>query len=546
MKEKRKEQPISLKFLLFLFIGFIVIVSYISIPNDMKKIEKNKTYEEMLEYSRPNNNSIAEYQEERAKETIKQEQNDTSNLQTLTTITPEQIFNNTQNKTVNYKTDANFKKLLNDLTMYPPHSIPTATIIANKLLEYKGYSADTLNVTAATSFSQGKTPGSYTAAYFNIATGDLIVNSELIYKYNNQYLTAIIAHELDHFEKMAQICKSMGVNNFIAFMHKNNIYIQNKDFWERAILKTDITDFNEKYYKEALERYVNQNKTDLISTYTDFNIIAEHIRNPLEISAYEVSDFILNYYNLPKDESPLRNLVLKFNSVDWEIYNLASKNTILNDERIAIFDYLLSKAIIISNSKYSDIYKNCINNAGGDLTQFWLAFKNDNISFYGKSMQIDTSTYNNFMNILDTIYQLSQSGLSANNYAEALRDKAFTLKENLIYDGAFENLKKTVEDYLNFTNQNNIIDPKAELKMILLLINIENIENQKNNSLYYIKVPILLTNLYPQKSKGNRFNFIYQNPEFKNIFNTQKTTNPNITEQKLLLSLLEKNKISVK
>ena len=336
------------------------------------------------------------------------------------------------------------------------------------------------------------------------------------------------------------------IDYFLFFYLINNIYIQNKDFWERAILKTDITDFNEKYYKEALERYVNQNKTDLISTYTDFNIIAEHIRNPLEISAYEVSDFILNYYNLPKDESPLRNLVLKFNSVDWEIYNLASKNTILNDERIAIFDYLLSKAIIISNSKYLDIYRNCINNAGGDLTQFWLAFKNDNISFYGKSMQIDTSTYNNFMNILDTIYQLSQSGLSANNYAEALRDKAFTLKEYLIYDGAFENLKKTVEDYLNFTNQNNIIDPKAELKMILLLINIENIENQKNNSLYYIKVPILLTNLYPQKSKGNRFNFIYQNPEFKNIFNTQKTTNPNITEQKLLLSLLEKNKISVK
>ncbi len=544
MKEKRKEQPISLKFLLFLFIGFIVIVSYISIPNDMKKIETNKTYEEMLEY-RPNNENVYQENLSSSDNTQKVTQN-ISNPQLETTITPEQIFNNTQNKIINYKTDSKFKELLDDLTMYPPHSIPTATIIANKLLEYKGYSADTLNVTAATSFSQGKTPGSYTAAYFNIATGDLIVNSELIYKYNNQYLTAIIAHELDHFEKIAQICKSMGVNNFIEFMNKNNVHIQNKDFWERAILKTDITDFNEKYYKEALERYVNQNKTDLISTYTDFNIIAEHIRNPLEISAYEVSDFILNYYNLPKDESPLRNLVLKFNSVDWEIYNLASKNTILNDERIAIFDYLLSKAIIISNSKYLDIYRNCINNAGGDLTQFWLAFKNDNISFYGKSMQIDTSTYNNFMNILDTIYQLSQSGLSANNYAESLRDKAFTLKENLIYDGAFENLKKTVEDYLNFTNQNNITDPKAELKMILLLINIENIENQKNNSLYYIKVPILLTNLYPQKSKGNRFNFIYQNPEFKNIFNTQKTTNPNITEQKLLLSLLEKNKISVK
>ena len=103
-----------------------------------------------------------------------------------------------------------------------------------------------------------------------------------------------------------------------------------------------------------------------------------------------------------------------------------------------------------------------------------------------------------------------------------------------------EELKKSLTTYLNFNKTRELSDSKTELECIIKLICIEN-ELYKNSttmpiSLYYIKIPKDLYSLYNITSKNRRFDFIYNNKEFKENQNSE-------TEQTHLINLLNQNRI---
>ena len=115
---KKKEQPISLRFL-FIFTAFIIVFFvYATTPNDMKKIKQTKTFEEMLEYT---NDSISNKTiEENAIEKNAIEKNvvlpkEISYQKQETTYAPQQKYTVEKKKRINYKDDSDFLELLDNL-----------------------------------------------------------------------------------------------------------------------------------------------------------------------------------------------------------------------------------------------------------------------------------------------------------------------------------------------------------------------------------------------------------------------------------------------
>ncbi len=551
---QKKPQPISLKFLVLSVTFIIAFLVYATTPNEIKQIKKSQTFEEKLEYRNKNyeSHTAAESiynrlsaEEDANTRRIRRENNQQQkHIQTQKQPFQTQVKKVEKKVETDYTKDKAFFALLDELKKYSPKSMSSAEGIVRKILRYKGYPDYVINIVSEeqTNLKQ-KTQGSYVAAYFNIQTGQMHLNKTPLYQLNIEEVVAIIAHEIDHFDKVAKICKSMGTAEFVKMLDENKMGDVNYNFWERAQSKANIDDFDAKYYKDALMRYINQGQIDLASSYSDLYRLSEHMRNPLEISAYGVSDFIFNYYNLPNNEGPIRKMVKKFNSLDWAIYNLTSKNEILKDERIALFDYFFMQAIVKNNKNYQNIYYDCIQNKNGNMSEFWLDFERNHKSFYNKNEQMDEKTYDVIMSLLNETEKLANLGITNEEICDALKYKVNTLYANLVFPNAIKYMTNAANDYISFINRNKISRPEDELQMILLLICIENklFKNspEEIKNLYYIQIPELLTTYYPIKNKNQKFNFIYQNEAFKNILKKKKNENPSYTEQKLLSELLK-------
>lgn len=543
---QNKEQPISLKFLFFFTVFIIVILVYATTPNEIKQIKKSKTFEEMLEYTNTKQNSTTDinspnidYKKEEVKSAPIKNQNYISTVKNnyISNIQPAQ------------NTMQEYYDLLDRMQKYPAKSINSAENIVKDILRFKGYPEYTIRVISdeASSMKQ-KTQGSYVAATFNISSGVMHINKVPLYALNIEEIIAIIAHELDHFDKIAQICKYMGMAEFQKLLNDNNMQGVNYEFWNKAQKYADINGFRGDYYKDALIRYINQGSIDLVSSYSDLYRLSEHVRNPLELSAYEVSDFIFEYYNLPNEEGPLRKLISKFNGLDWTIYNLINQNEIIQNERIAFFDYYFMNAIISEFPKYREVYNDCIVNKNGDMTSFWLAFEKDNESFYNKTMQLDEKTYKNIMQLLEKTNELAKGGINQEIICTALKLKVNTLLLNIVFPNAIKYIKSAAYNYLRYIKQNNITNSKDELQMILVLLCIENdLYTNKNSeipSLYYINLPKELERLYSITNKNRKFHFIYKNKEFENILKEKKAQDASITDQKLLSELLYSTRLN--
>ncbi len=532
---RKQEQPISLKFICFLLISFLTIVIYVSSPNEIKKPKKDKTFEEMLEYSnykQENKNADKEINIKSQSTDINQEEEIQVQVPIISASTiNKQITNNVQD----------YYNLLDKLAEYPAKSLGSVNNIVNALLLYKGYPQNTVKVIATDiDQSKAKTDGHYMVANFDFNTGNLIISSKMLYELDTKMLIAILAHELDHFDKLAKVCKYMGVNEFKKLFYDNNIKNIDTTFWTNAASCADIKGFEAETYKTALKRFITQNNLELSSSYSDFYRLSENMRNPLEISAYAESDRVYNHFSIPIIEGPIKVLTKKFNDVDWAIYNTISKNSLIKDERIAIFDYFFMKAILTKYPEFKYQFDICINQKNGDLTSFWLAFENGASSFYQKGT-MDSATYKKMLSLLNQTENEIKSGITNEEIANALKYKINTLNSNLVYPNAEKNLKKTIINYLKFIQEQNVNDAEQELKCILILICLENelyTNNEKQISLYYIKMPEILNNIYNIQHKKQKYLFIYNNKAFK-----EKLTS-GITEQALLTELIEKNRIN--
>ena len=574
---KKETQPISLKFLIFIIAMFTIILFYATSPNDVKKIKETKTYEEMLEYNnsasrQQKTKKVSNQKKEQLPQTYKKQTNSYTTKSTTNTYNSYQrnniansyntvqrtnintnvkSYNNTNvksynntNKTINKSNQAEYNKLLDSLRNIPIQSTNSIDVIVNKILAYKGYPQGIIRVTEETiGQSAVKTQGSYLIAQFEFPTGEMKISREQIYKLDMKLIISIIAHELDHFEKIAQVCKSMGVEQFGNFLAENGVKTYNKAFWMRASQYADLTNFDSKLYTDAVRRYLNQNKIELTSSYSDFYRLSENMRNPLELSAYGVSDYIQTYYGIPLSEGPMKTITKKFNEVDWAIYNLTSKNEIIKNERIPLFDYFYSKAIVKTFPNYKTLLDNCISQNDGDLSMFWINFEKVLSNFYIQG-RIDAKSLEIILTLLNETKTEAQKGISDIEIANALKYKVKTILSNIVYPNAIKNIRKTSIAYLRYIKSKNISQPKTELDFILTLLCIDN-ELYKNNNnqiaLYYMKIPEELTTLYNIKNNNQKYHFIYNNSEFKRLLNASGTT-----DQNLLTQLLDSHRLNIR
>ncbi len=534
----RKENHISLKFIFFLLVIFSIIIYYISQPSGNQNVNKTKTFEEMLEYSNatsyPTKKDITE----------KELKNSIEIKNNRSTQQISKVYKNKEEVVTAKNTEADYNKILDIISQYPAKSIDSARNIVNRLLVYKGYPQNCIRVIPSDiDQSKSKTEGNYMVANFDFNTGNLYISSKMLYELDTKKLIAVLAHELDHFDKLAKICKYMGITEFEQLFKDNNIKYIDTSFWKRVATYANTENFNGKFYQEALTRFLTQNNLELTSSYSDFYRLSENMRNPLEISAYEESDYVYKYFNIEIKDGPMKVLTKTFNDVDWEIYNTISKNEYVKDERIAIFDYFFLEAILKTFPDLKTEYNICQNQKNGDLTYFWLTFENSVKSFYQKG-KMDNNTYIKMLNLLKTTEEEVKKGITDNEIATALKYKINTLASNLVYPNVLDNLKKTTISYLKYTKEKNIQDSEQELRSIITLINIENeiftTSTNKNISLYYIKIPEILTKIYGIKEKKKFLVYIYNNEAFK----AQK--NSNQTEQELLQELIEKNILNIR
>lgn len=553
---KKQKNDLPLPFIIFFIFVSLLIIIYLSMPIQDKKIREKRTYEEQLEYNiapkkqRSTPVKISYTQSKRDEKAEIQQQQQNSNFipqkNTSSTTIKRTTINKSEGKTNNL---AEYNKLLNTLASYPGKSIGTVELIVNKILIFKGYPPGIIKVVPDTlDQSAAKTQGSFLVANFEFPSGHMNISREQIYNLDIKVIIAIIAHELDHFDKLAKVCKSMGTVEFKNFLAENRIKNADTDFWALASKYADINDFDAELYKKSIQRYLNQNKIELTSSYSDFYRLSENMRNPLEISAYKVSDYIYDYYNIPITEGPMKQITRAFNEVDWAIYNKIKDNNILKKERIAFFDYYFSKAIIKTYPVYKNVYNNCLEARNGDLTMFWIAFEKTLNDFYGKG-KIDADNLKKILTLLDATKNETQEQLTTDIVCIVLKCKINTLLANIVYPDAIKNLKKTTLSYLKYLKTTKTEKSKDELDCILTLFCIENelyTNNMSDISLYYIKIPEEITTLYNIKNKNQRFHFIYSNNEFKRIMLQAKSEQKNISEQNLLIALLNSHRVNKK
>lgn len=566
MVRKEKQKPISVVFVVIFLIVVIGMLTYAFTPNEVKKIQSKKNFNEMLEYNHRYmhqdqiNQSQKDYTQAkkvisseniqvRTKRVVSSETGAKSIVQNQSVQTssyqPQNKINSAQQKKEEYNS------LLNDLRKYPSQSFDTIKIVVDKLLQNKGFYPGTIQILEAAETTKNvQIKGSYIAASFDFQSGAMLVDKNRLFSMKKEEVIAVLAHEIDHFEKLACICKSMGVSNFISKLQDSGLKNADYSFWSKVSENANTTGVDVEKYKEALFRYIDQNSIDLVSSYSDFYRMSENIRNPLEISAYEVSDYILNYYGLPFNEGSTYKLVSKFNEVDWAIYNAINSISSIRDERIAFFDYFFMKAVADSNYKYKNELENCLNNKNGDLSTFWLSFEQDNMSFYDKKRQVTPQTYSTMYSLLSKTKEYADEGINSQIIIDTLKYKVNTLRSNIVYPNAIKNIEKTINSYFEYKKQNNLNNAKQDLEFLLILLCIENQfykENATNEiSLYYIKIPERISKYEFIKDRKSLLKYIYNNEYFKQVFEEAKLQNPSELEQNVLVQLLNDYRLDVR
>ena len=566
MVRKEKQKPISVAFVIIFLIVVIGMLTYAFAPNEEKKIKASKNFEEMLEYNhRYSSHDINNQKTKAVDQTKKVLSSEDIKVRKKNVVSSEAGIKNTvekpptqtvaskpQNKmTYEQQKKEDYNSLLNDLKKYPGQSFDTIKIIVDKLLVHKGFYPETISVLEMADATKNvQIKGSYIAAFFDFQSGAMFVDKNRLLSMTKEAVIAVLAHELDHFEKLACICKSMGAANFVAKLQESGLKNTDYSFWSRASEKANTTGIDVAKYQEALFRYIAQNSIDLVSSYSDLYRMSENIRNPLEISAYEVSDYILNYYGLPLNEGSTYKLVSKFNEVDWAIYNAINQVSAIKDERIAFFDYFFMKAIADSNYKYKNELENCINNKNGDLSTFWLSFEKDNMSFYDKNQQVTSQTYSTIYSLLSKTQEYAQEGVNQQIIMDTLKYKVNTLRSNIVYPNAIKNIEKTINSYFEYKKQNNLNNPKQDLEFLFIMLCIENQfykENGTNEiSLYYIKIPSIIARHENIKERKALLKYIYNNEYFKQLFEEARMQNPAALEQNLLVQLLNDYRLDVR
>ena len=536
---RKKVEPISKKFVFFLIFMLGFGMYYVLKKDDIEDITSSQTYEEQLEYhddiyDRRKQRLEREKAEELTKTskeitTIQKSEYEENKRRVLTQYSDEEIITNSSNT---------YERLLDALKSSPYQSTYYINIIVDQLLTFKGYPKGTIKVKRTDlNNSRAKIQGSYLVANFDVVTGTLNIEEAILNQLPSTTIIAVLSHELDHFDKIASICRYMGVDQFEALLNKNGIANVDTTFWRIASTFGKTQDFNGEYYKQALERFISQNKLSSIGTYTDFYRLAENLRNPLEISAYEQSDYVYNHYGIKVQEGPTQKLVKEFNDIDWLIYNQIQTNSVLRWERIAVFDYLFANAVIEQIPDLKSTYNSCINLKDGDLTAFWNAYKSKLKNFYSYNGQLNANEFATLMSVLNSVKAQATKNISQENLTQALANKINTIKDSPLTEEEISDLKRSAENYI-ILEQNKETKQVLICKLILLCIENNLTKDNMNEqiSLYYLKFP---SSISSGKNQKQELLELYNHPSFK----AEKPSYQ--SEQEYLIELINKHRLNV-
>ncbi len=492
MQRKEEEQKISKRFIVFLIAVLLFLFVYLTKPKDNLYIEEPPSFEEMLEYNSTRPVEISK------KEEIKSPINEIQKVtpinipikQEIKIITP--IKKEIETKIA----ESSYNEILDTIVKLQNNSINSIEIIKDKLLKEYSYPSEIIKI------HYDNVPN---IVLFDIQKGEIRINREKIYDYDNKHLTALVAKELYIFDKLSKICKLIGINEFKKELEENNISNINDKFWQEASYYAKIENNDIKTSKAEIKNYLNKEKLIHTSIYEYIKDLTENEKSAIETESNKASIYIYNYYKIKVENKTLEELKKLFNEINTNLNNITDKNTILRNEQKEIFDYYFSKTIIEKNP-----------------TQ-----KTNFIQF------LETCSQEEILELLKTTNNKIKNDINDSEIQEFLKYKINKTNTK-------EELKKSLTTYLNFNKTRELSDSKTELECIIKLICIEN-ELYKNSttmpiSLYYIKIPKDLYSLYNITSKNRRFDFIYNNKEFKENQNSE-------TEQTHLINLLNQNRI---
>lgn len=335
--------------------------------------------------------------------------------------------------------------------------------ITSMFLYDMGYPKDLIKVQFFKSGISGY-QGDITGGYFKLASGEIFLNPMLA-KANPGAAASIIRHELDHFQKAAQLCKSIGIQNYSKIFGADNI---NTAFWQKAMNYTKVPpNFDTQKYLAGIQKFAIA--ADMTSPYHIYSARTDGRRNILEITAYDLSDAVYEYYKIPNNQTSLEKVANAFNSVDIKINNLSKKYPVLNNEKTGIFDYFYAKTIIQNDPSMKTVFQKSARS--NNMNAFWDADKQQRNSFYA-SEKVDPQTVSQIVQLLNSMAANIPNSLTIKQTRDILELKYTTLKSALKKTDSDKfsillNLNMTTNDYMKFLETYTINDDGTKLKLYI-------------------------------------------------------------------------------
>ncbi len=206
---------------------------------------------------------------------------------------------------------------------------------------------------------------------FDLPSGRVIINENSLPTLgkNPQLMAPLIRHELDHFEKLAQLCKSIGIDEFEALITdyitkaKTDMIGEplkfNREFWEKTSKDADITNFDPKKYIKGVKMYGNSADISEIPPYHNYMILSMYKKNPMEVDAYGVQ------YSVERDTqgvSITTDYIPKyFDEIDKKLDALVEKNPELEGDKGILFGFYYNTALITSGKKTAKLFTKITN-----------------------------------------------------------------------------------------------------------------------------------------------------------------------------------------
>ena len=541
-KKNPNDKAVSLKFIIAVSAVITALIFYISYPDGTDGEKGKKSFSEQLEYnSSPQTagvNAVQNYTKKRNKNSSSYEQTAGETAadapKTPKALTP-------------YSRQKVYNQILDELAEYPSQSEFTTITAVKKLLAFKGYPENILKVSFSnTGKKTVQTSDSYMFADFDFLTGTLCISRNLLRAFDTNTVLAVLAHELDYFDKLAKIRKIAGAEEFANIFAGSGAGRLDEKFWESAAFYAETDNFIFDLYTNGLKKHLSESSLDTPNFYGYFYRLSENTLNPLEISAYKESDYVYKHFNMPAAKNDAERISDIFSTIDSNLDRLLMNLDIQRHEKAAFFEYFFMEAIAENMPEFKQEYARCIENKNGDLSSFRQKFKSKNEELYKRGI-ITRQTLEDILKILNSVNEKVQQGLTPVKTAEVLQYKFNTLKSGLESGGAEQDLRITALDYLKYIKNKNIENPGQELNAILAVICIDNQlyknTSDKEISLYDLELADELVNLYGNgnMNKKRRFVFVYNNPAFQ-AENFQDENN----EGRNFIELLNRSRLDIK